>query len=144
MKPTERRASDPRRNIPPAPPAVEEVKKNFKLLIDPAIKKGHAKVIRYDGVLTGQPPVTLKDPRRIKSKIWTIDVADLPVPDFKIDKNYVGSMPRNTVRFSGLNDNVNRKFLYELCESYGDIKEYKVQFHKSSADNSVPFYRFGP
>lgn len=37
-------------------------------------------------------------------------------------------MPRDTVRFSGLNDNVDRKFLYELCEAYGDIKEYKVYF----------------
>ena len=37
-------------------------------------------------------------------------------------------MPRDTVRFSGLNDNIDRKFLFELCESYGDIKEYKVYF----------------
>ena len=34
----------------------DEVKKdlrNFKLLIDPVIKKGHTKITRYDGVLTG-------------------------------------------------------------------------------------------
>ena len=37
-------------------------------------------------------------------------------------------MPRDTVRFSGLNDNIDRKFLFELCEAYGDIKEYKVYF----------------
>ena len=37
-------------------------------------------------------------------------------------------MPQNTVRFSGLNDNIDRKFLHELCESYGDISEYKVYF----------------
>lgn len=37
-------------------------------------------------------------------------------------------MPTNCIRFDGLNDNVNRKFLYELCEAYGDIKEYKVYF----------------
>lgn len=34
----------------------DEVKKdlrNFKLLIDPVIKKGHTKITRYDGILTG-------------------------------------------------------------------------------------------
>lgn len=41
-------------------------------------------------------------------------------------------MPRDTIRFSGLNDNIDRKFLYELCESYGDIKEYKVYFDPKS------------
>lgn len=49
----EQRTSDPRRNAVPSGPVVEEVKKNFKLLIDPAIKKGHAKIVRYDGILTG-------------------------------------------------------------------------------------------
>lgn len=35
-------------------------------------------------------------------------------------------MPMDTIRFANLNDNVDRKFLHELCEAYGDIKEYKV------------------
>ena len=35
-------------------------------------------------------------------------------------------MPLDTIRFANLNDNVDRKFLHELCEAYGDIKEYKV------------------
>ncbi|XP_002161122.3 histone-lysine N-methyltransferase SETD1B isoform X1 [Hydra vulgaris] len=107
---------------------IEESKQNFRLLIDPAIKKGHMKVIRYNGVLPGQPPVIPKDPRRHKSKVWTMEVCDLPLPDLKVDKNYVGPMPQNTIRFSGLNDNIDRKFLHELCESYGDIIEYKVYF----------------
>lgn len=37
-------------------------------------------------------------------------------------------MPRDTIRFSNLNDNIDRKFLHELCEVYGDIIEYKVYF----------------
>ena len=28
-------------------------KRNYKLLIDPAIKKGHQKIYRFDGVLSG-------------------------------------------------------------------------------------------
>ena len=32
---------------------IEEKKQNFKVLIDPTIKKGHTKVVRYDGILTG-------------------------------------------------------------------------------------------
>lgn len=106
--------------------------RNFKLLIDPIIKKGHTKILRYDGILSGQPPVTPKDPRQRKSKLWTVDVCDLPVPKFSLDKNYIGPMPRDTVRFSGLNDNIDRKFLYELCEAYGDIIEYKVYFDPQS------------
>ena len=41
-------------------------------------------------------------------------------------------MPKDTIRFSGLNDNIDRKFLYELCEAYGDIIEYKVYFDPQS------------
>ena len=47
---------------------------------------------------------------------------------FQMDKNYVGPLRETTVRFSGLNDNVNRQLLHELCESYGEIQEYKVYF----------------
>jgi len=108
-------------------------RQNFKLLIDPSIKKGHTvKIVRYDGVLTGQPPVVPKDPRRQKSKVWSIEVCDLPIPDLKVDKSYIGSMPIDTVRFSNLNDNIDRKFLHELCEAYGDIQEYKVYFDPSN------------
>ena len=46
------RAFDPRVTSQ-AKKVIEESKQNFRLLIDPAIKKGHMKVVRYDGVLAG-------------------------------------------------------------------------------------------
>jgi len=128
-KPTLNRSSS---NASSKPDPVKSDLRNYKLLLDPMIKKGHTKITRYDGVLTGQPPVVPKDPRQRKSKIWTLEQCDLPVPTPSMDKNYVGPMPRDTIRFSNLNDNIDRKFLYELCEAYGDILEHKVYFDPKS------------
>ncbi|XP_078363244.1 uncharacterized protein LOC144647329 isoform X3 [Oculina patagonica] len=103
-------------------------REDFKLLIDPAIKKGHAKIYRYNGVFPGQPPVVPKDPRSRRTRIWTLNKADLPVPNFKVDKWYVGIPPQREVHFSGLNDNVDKKFLQEMCERYGRIDAIKIYY----------------
>ena len=52
------RTSDPRmsnmsKNQSKSNNIAEEKKQNFRLLIDPTIKKGHMKIIRYDGILAG-------------------------------------------------------------------------------------------
>lgn len=103
-------------------------RQDFKLLIDPAIKKGHSKIYRYNGVFPGQLPVIPKDPRSRRTRIWTLNKADLPVPHFKVDKWYVGIPPQREVHFSGLNDNVDKKFLEGMCERYGKIVAIKVYF----------------
>eukprot|EP00794_Sanderia_malayensis_P013832 gene13832-15278_t len=109
-----------------------QTRRNYKLLIDPAIKKGHHKIYRYEGALRGQPPVVPRDPRPPKAKLWTASVAELQVPQFKVDKNYVGALPENTIRFGCLNDNVNRQFLRELCSRFGKIEECKVYYDVKS------------
>ncbi|KAL3212461.1 hypothetical protein MRX96_035957 [Rhipicephalus microplus] len=63
----------------------EKKKRNYKLLVDPAMKKGAVKVYRYDGVVPGQenlyPPVQVRDPRSRLTLLWArTEVADLPVP----------------------------------------------------------------
>lgn len=103
-------------------------RQDFKLLIDPAIKKGHSKIYRYNGVFPGQLPVVPKDPRSRRTRIWALNKADLPVPNFKVDKWYVGIPPQREVYFSGLNDNVDKKFLEGMCERYGKVDAIKIYF----------------
>ena len=60
--------------------------KNYKLLVDPFLVKGAAKLYRYDGVVPNdasyRPPVP-RDPRSHLTRIWTrLETLDLPVPRF--------------------------------------------------------------
>ncbi|XP_031568728.1 histone-lysine N-methyltransferase SETD1B-like [Actinia tenebrosa] len=108
----------------------EDVKqrRNYKLLIDPALKKGSQKIFRYDGEFDGQSPIIPRDPRSRRTRIWTLNKADLPVPNFKVDKYYVGTPPQREVVFTGLNDNVDRKFLQEMCLKYGKVENIKIYY----------------
>lgn len=60
--------------------------RNYKLLNDPFLVKGTAKLYRYDGVVpneTSYTAVTPRDPRSQLTKIWTrLETLDLPVPRF--------------------------------------------------------------
>lgn len=47
------KSCDPRIALPKNQIIEKKDTRNFKLLIDPTIKKGHTKIIRYDGVLSG-------------------------------------------------------------------------------------------
>lgn len=58
--------------------------RNYKLLIDPFLVKGAAKLYRYDGIMPNDsqyPPVQARDPRnqlaRLRSRIEPLDI---PVP----------------------------------------------------------------
>lgn len=61
--------------------------RNYKLLVDPFLVKGSAKLYRYDGNITGDPTyplVTPRDPRSHLTRIWTrLETLDLPVPRYK-------------------------------------------------------------
>ncbi|EDO44545.1 predicted protein, partial [Nematostella vectensis] len=46
----------------------------------------------------------------------------------QVDKYYVGTPPQREVLFSGLNDNVDKKFLQEICQKYGTIQTIKVYY----------------
>lgn len=61
--------------------------RNFKLLADPFLTKGGAKIYRFDGVpIDGtQPLVICRDPRSTLTRIWTrLEQLDLPIPRFKV------------------------------------------------------------
>jgi hypothetical protein len=64
----------------PAKPVV--VPKNYKLLVDPMLTgKKEPKVYRYEGVIPGEPPVIVRDPRRFSTALSKrMELLDLPVP----------------------------------------------------------------
>ncbi|KAI4903861.1 hypothetical protein NFI96_018655 [Prochilodus magdalenae] len=104
----------------------------YKLIVDPVLKGGTEKLYRYDGQHfsspnPGIPPVDdVRDPRI--SRFWTkFKHADLPVPRFKIDENYVG--PPKEVTFARLNDNIKTSFLTDMCKKFGPIQEVEVLYN---------------
>ncbi|MGH0165089.1 UNVERIFIED_CONTAM: hypothetical protein FKN15_058640 [Acipenser sinensis] len=108
--------------------------RSYKLVIDPALKKGPHKLYRYDGVQfsmpnPGMPPVdSVRDPRI--GRIWTkYKETDLPVPKFKIDDCYVGPVPPKEVTFAKLNDNIREGFLSDMCKRFGEIEQVEILYN---------------
>uniref|UniRef100_A0A671KXF0 Histone-lysine N-methyltransferase SETD1B-A-like n=1 Tax=Sinocyclocheilus anshuiensis TaxID=1608454 RepID=A0A671KXF0_9TELE len=108
--------------------------RSYKLIIDPALKKGSHKVYRYDGQNfsvpnPGMPPVDIvRDPRI--GRLWTkYKETDLPVPKFKIDECYIGRVPPKEVTFAKLNDNVREGFLTDMCKKFGEIEEVEILYN---------------
>ncbi|XP_043924546.1 histone-lysine N-methyltransferase SETD1B [Protopterus annectens] len=108
--------------------------RSYKLIIDPALKKGQHKLYRYDGQQfsvpnSGIPPVeSVGDPRM--GRIWTKNRdLDLPIPKFKIDEHYVGPVPPKQVTFAKLNDNIRENFLTDMCKKYGEVEEVEILYN---------------
>ncbi|XP_051269225.1 histone-lysine N-methyltransferase SETD1B-A isoform X4 [Dicentrarchus labrax] len=108
--------------------------RSYKLIIDPALKKGSHKLYRYDGQTfnmpnPGMPPVDIvRDPRI--GRLWTkYKETDLPVPKFKIDECYIGPVPPKEVTFARLNDNIREGFLTDMCKKFGDIEEVEILYN---------------
>lgn len=63
---------------------IPKTMKSYKLLVDPFLVKGTAKLYRYDGVVPDDStyqPVIPRDPRSHLTRIWTrLETLDLPVP----------------------------------------------------------------
>ncbi|TRY85459.1 hypothetical protein DNTS_008575 [Danionella cerebrum] len=111
--------------------------RSYKLIVDPALKKGQHKLYRYDGQSfsipnTGMQPVDIvRDPRI--GRLWSkYKETDLPVPKFKIDECYVGPVPPKEVTFAKLNDNVREGFLTDMCKKFGDIEEVEILYNPKS------------
>lgn len=65
----------------PIPVKPSVVPKNYKLLVDPILtNKKEPKVYRYEGVIPGEPPVVVRDPRRFTPALAKRELIDLPVP----------------------------------------------------------------
>ncbi|XP_050353651.1 histone-lysine N-methyltransferase SETD1 isoform X1 [Nymphalis io] len=107
--------------------------KNYKLLIDPFLVKGATKLYRYDGIVPGDnayPTVQCRDPRSQLSRIWNkLEPADLPVPRFRIDKNYVGIPPQLEITIGNLNDNIDKAFLADMMNKVGPLEELTIFYH---------------
>ncbi|XP_068562232.1 histone-lysine N-methyltransferase SETD1B-A isoform X2 [Cebidichthys violaceus] len=108
--------------------------RSYKLLIDPALKKGSHKLYRYDGQTfsmpnPGIPPVDIvRDPRI--GRLWTkYKETDLPVPTFKIDECYIGPVPPKEVTFARLNDNIREGFLSDMCKKFGEIEQVEILYN---------------
>uniref|UniRef100_A0AAY4AT08 [Histone H3]-lysine(4) N-trimethyltransferase n=1 Tax=Denticeps clupeoides TaxID=299321 RepID=A0AAY4AT08_9TELE len=108
--------------------------RSYKLIIDPALKKGSHKLYRYDGLHfstpnPGMPPVDMvRDPRI--GRLWTkYKETDLPVPKFKIDDCYIGRVPPKEVTFARLNDNIREGFLTDMCKKFGEIEEVEILYN---------------
>uniref|UniRef100_A0A670JWG0 SET domain containing 1B, histone lysine methyltransferase n=1 Tax=Podarcis muralis TaxID=64176 RepID=A0A670JWG0_PODMU len=108
--------------------------KSYKLIIDPALKKGQHKLYRYDGQHFSIPnpglaPVDcVRDPRI--GRIWTkTKELELSVPKFKIDEFYVGPVPPKQVTFAKLNDNIRENFLADMCKKYGEVEEVEILYN---------------
>ncbi|XP_048482105.1 histone-lysine N-methyltransferase SETD1 isoform X3 [Plutella xylostella] len=113
--------------------ALHKAPKNYKLLMDPFLVKGATKLYRYDGCVPGDssfPPVQCRDPRSQLSRIWNrLEPADLPVPRFKIDKNYVGVPPQLEITIANLNDNIDKAFLSDMMNKVGPYEELTIFYH---------------
>ncbi|XP_041666393.1 histone-lysine N-methyltransferase SETD1B-A isoform X3 [Cheilinus undulatus] len=108
--------------------------RSYKLIIDPALKKGSHKLYRYDGQTfsmpnPGIPPVDMvRDPRI--GRLWTkYKETDLPVPKFKVDECYIGPVPPKEVTFARLNDNIREGFLTDMCKKFGEIEEVEILYN---------------
>ncbi|GBN69887.1 Histone-lysine N-methyltransferase SETD1B [Araneus ventricosus] len=114
----------------------EKRKRNYKLIVDPLLVKGKGteKIYRYDGVVPGlekyYPPIQVRDPRSRLSTLWAkSEPADLIVPRFKIDENYVGIPPPVQVTIKNLNDNINKQFLDDMLKKYGELEQSQIYYH---------------
>ncbi|GAB1604481.1 histone-lysine N-methyltransferase SETD1-like isoform X1 [Argonauta hians] len=117
---------------------MEKKRRNYRLLKDPLLDdKVQQKLYRFDGLLPGEHIIDVKDPRRRSNSrsnprylLWTSrQVMDLEVPKFKYDQHYIGIPPPNEVTFTNLNDNIDFKFLENMCQHFGSIEEIKIYHH---------------
>ncbi|CAG0901234.1 unnamed protein product, partial [Cyprideis torosa] len=129
------RPPDPRHSATPGRHSQPDRKhEDFKLLIDPFLTSNRAKLYRYKGVVPNDPTypeVILRDPRTKRVRLFDrLEEMDLPVPRFKIDKNYEGSPPPVEVTVMNLNDNVDKAFFSDLVNKYGETDEVEVYRHR--------------
>lgn len=75
-----------------------------------------------------------KDPRLFcasikKKRNYAHEPLDLPVPKFKYDQYWVGPVPAKEVTFANLNDNIDKKFLEDMCSKFGELIECRIYYN---------------
>ncbi|CAF0804566.1 unnamed protein product [Rotaria sordida] len=57
---------------------------------------------------------------------------DLPVPKFKLDRCWVGTIPAKEVTFRNLNDNITKTFLTDMCKRFGEIDDCRIYYDRQT------------
>ena len=75
-----------------------------------------------------------KDPRLFcasvkKKRNFALDPLELPVPKFKYDQYWVGPAPAKEVTFANLNDNIDKRFLEDMCSKFGELVECRIYYN---------------
>lgn len=117
----------------PPPPQRKREFTAFKLIVDPALVKASFKSYRYDGRLPEDPTyptIIVRDPRN-RGRPQRLEDLELPVPLFKIDKNYVGPPPAIQVTVTNLNDNIDRNFFKNILTKHcaEGYEEFHIYHH---------------
>ncbi|KAL7076993.1 hypothetical protein ACQ4LE_003741 [Meloidogyne hapla] len=99
----------------------QQIKPSWRRFTNPTDPESKLPVFRVFGVCEEFPQfnvTTLQDPRRPPDprKIVKLAACDLPVPEFMLDDEYCAIPPRREVALVGLNDNIDEKFLLQLCK----------------------------
>lgn len=111
--------------------AVQKKRNNYKLLVDPDLKKGPKKIYRINGkdvpgFPSHGPP---KDPRTQKTVLGIGgNSVSMKIPRFKFDKFWVGPAPERDVFVIGLIDSATSA-LKEACDAIGPVNNIKLHRH---------------
>jgi histone-lysine N-methyltransferase SETD1 len=77
----------------------------------------------------------LNDPRHFcgasmrKRRNYVAEPMELPLPKFKYDKWWAGPVPDKEITFANLNDNIDSRFLEDMCARFGECVECRVYYH---------------
>uniref|UniRef100_A0A6V7VSY5 [histone H3]-lysine(4) N-trimethyltransferase n=1 Tax=Meloidogyne enterolobii TaxID=390850 RepID=A0A6V7VSY5_MELEN len=112
----------------------QQIKPSWRRFTNPNNPDPKFAVFRVFGICEEFPQfnvTTVQDPRRPPDprKIVKLSTCDLPVPEFMLDDEYCAIPPRREVALVGLNDNIDDKFLLQLC---------KKLTHSSTTNLSTP------
>ncbi|KAF7634728.1 Histone-lysine N-methyltransferase [Meloidogyne graminicola] len=99
----------------------EQIKPSWRRFTNPEDPESKFPVFRVFGVCEQFPQfniTSVQDPRRPPDprKIVKFLASDLPVPTFELDDEYCAIPPNREVALVGLNDNIDEKFLLQLCK----------------------------
>uniref|UniRef100_A0A915NBM3 [histone H3]-lysine(4) N-trimethyltransferase n=4 Tax=Meloidogyne TaxID=189290 RepID=A0A915NBM3_MELJA len=112
----------------------QQIKPSWRRFTNPNNPDPKFAVFRVFGICEEFPQfnvTNVQDPRRPPDprKIVKLSTCDLPVPEFMLDDEYCAIPPRREVALVGLNDNIDEKFLSQLC---------KKLTHSSTTNLSTP------
>ncbi|CAK5089140.1 unnamed protein product [Meloidogyne enterolobii] len=112
----------------------QQIKPSWRRFTNPNNPDPKFAVFRVFGICEEFPQfnvTTVQDPRKPPDprKIVKLSTCDLPVPEFMLDDEYCAIPPRREVALVGLNDNIDDKFLLQLC---------KKLTHSSTTNLSTP------